>query len=65
MSCDGRDRCGRATRLRVESEVLDVRVSNSKPDRGFAKVRMTTFNQNDEAVQIMVANLLVPHRPRN
>jgi hypothetical protein len=26
------------------------------------KVRTTTLNQNDEAVQIIVANLLVPRR---
>jgi acyl dehydratase len=50
-------------RLRVESQVLEVRPSQSKPDRGLAKMRSTTFNQNDEPVQIMVANLLVPRRP--
>jgi hypothetical protein len=27
------------------------------------KVRITTFNQDDEAVQIFIANLVVPRRP--
>jgi acyl dehydratase len=49
--------------LRVESEVLEVRPSNSRPDQGLIKVRTTTLNQNGEAVQIQVANLLVPRQP--
>jgi acyl dehydratase len=48
--------------LRVESEVLSVRPSTSRPREGFVKMRTTTFNQDDEPVQIMVANLLVPRR---
>jgi len=49
--------------LRTESEVLEVRPSKSRPHQGLIKVRTTTLNQNDEAVQIIVANLLVPRRP--
>jgi acyl dehydratase len=49
-------------RLRVESEVLDVRPSRSRPDQGIMKMRTTTLNQNDEPVQIFVANLVVPRR---
>jgi acyl dehydratase len=49
--------------LRVESEVLDVRPSNSRPDQGLIKVRTTTLNQNDDPVQIFIANLFVPRRP--
>jgi acyl dehydratase len=49
--------------LRIESEVLEVRPSKSRPDLGLIKVRTTTFNQNSEAVQVAVGNLLVPHRP--
>ena len=49
--------------LRVESEVLEVRPSNSRPDQGLIKVRTTTLNQKDEPVQIQVANLLVPRQP--
>ena len=48
--------------LRVTSEVLAVRVSESKPDRGIVTVRNTTLNQRDEPVQIAVVKLLVPRR---
>jgi len=48
--------------LRIESEVLEVRPSKSRPAQGLIKVRTTTLNQNDEAVQIIVANLVVPRR---
>jgi acyl dehydratase len=49
--------------LRVESEVLEVRPSRSRPSQGLIKVRTTTLNQNDEAVQVLVGNLVVPRRP--
>jgi acyl dehydratase len=49
--------------LRVESEVLDVRPSKSRPEQGLVKLRNTTFNQNSEAVQITVGSLLVPRKP--
>jgi acyl dehydratase len=48
--------------LRVETEVLEVRQSKSRPDQGLVKVRMTTMNQTDEPVQIAVANLIVRRR---
>jgi acyl dehydratase len=48
--------------LRVKSEVLEVRPSKSKPDRGMIRVKNTTLNQNDEVVQMFTANLLVPRR---
>jgi acyl dehydratase len=48
--------------LRVESEVLEVRPSKSRPNQGLIKVRNTTLNQNGEAVQIAVGTLLVPRR---
>lgn len=49
--------------LRTRSEVLEVRPSKSRPDRGLIRVRTTTLNQNDEPVQVYVANILVPRRP--
>ena len=49
--------------LRVKSEVLEVRPSKSKPDRGTIRVQNTTLNQNDEVVQMFTGNLLVPRRP--
>jgi len=48
--------------LSVKSEVLEVRPSKSRPDRGMIRVRNTTFNQNDEPVQVFTGNLLVPRR---
>jgi acyl dehydratase len=49
--------------LRVQSEILEVRPSRSKPDRGMIRVRTTTLNQNGEPVMIFTGNLLVPRRP--
>jgi acyl dehydratase len=49
--------------LRVESEIIEVRPSKSRPEIGLVKVRNTTLNQNDEPVLVQVANLLVPRRP--
>ena len=49
--------------LRVESEVLEVRPSKSRPDQGVIKVRTTTLNQNGEPVQVFVGNLIVLRRP--
>ena len=49
--------------LRLESEVIEVRLSRSRPDQGLMKVRTTTFNQRDEPVQIMTSNVIVPRRP--
>jgi acyl dehydratase len=49
--------------LYAKSEILEVRPSKSRPDRGLIRVRTTTYNQNDEAVQSFVGNLIVPRRP--
>lgn len=49
--------------IRLESEVIEVRPSRSRPSQGLAKVRTTTLNQHGEAVQVLVANLLVVRRP--
>jgi acyl dehydratase len=49
--------------LRVETEVLSVRVSESKPDRGIVTARNQTLNQHGEPVQIAVVKMLVPRRP--
>ena len=49
--------------LWVESEILEVRPSKSRPDQGLVKVRTTTYNQNGEAVQVSVGNLMVPRKP--
>jgi acyl dehydratase len=48
--------------LHTESEVMEKRDFRSRPKEGLVKMRTTTLNQNGEAVQVMVANLLVPRR---
>ena len=50
--------------LRVETEVLEVRPSKSRPEQGMVKIRTTTLNQRNETVQISVGNLVVPRRPK-
>lgn len=50
--------------LHVESEVLEVRPSKSRPSQGLIKVRTTTLNQDGEAVQVSVGTLVVPRRPK-
>jgi len=49
-------------RLRIESEVVEVRPSRSRPDQGLVKMKTTTLNQNDEPVLVFVANLIVPRK---
>jgi len=48
--------------LRVACDVLEVRPSQSRPAQGLLKVQVTTLNQHEEAVQILIATLLVPRR---
>jgi acyl dehydratase len=50
--------------LHIESEVIEVRPSKSRPDLGSIKVRTTTLNQNGEVVQVSVGNLLVLRRTK-
>jgi len=49
--------------LSVESEVLQVSSSRSRPDRGIVTVRNKTLNQTGEVVQIMTGKLVVFRRP--
>jgi acyl dehydratase len=48
--------------LRIESEVLELRPSKSRPDIGIMKVKLTTYNQADEVVQIAYPTMIVPRR---
>jgi acyl dehydratase len=48
--------------LRVESEILEVRESKSRPTQGIIKVRSITFNQEGEPVQVFTGSLVVPRR---
>jgi acyl dehydratase len=46
--------------LQVESEIVDVKHSRSRPDRGVATLRSATRNQRGEVVQALTARLVVP-----
>lgn len=50
--------------LRVETEIVDLRPSKSKPDYGIIRLRNVTTNQRGEIVQTMFANALIPRKPR-
>src|ERR1044071_1316526 len=48
--------------LTVETEILDVRPSRSRPDHGIIRLRNVTTNQRGEVVQTMLASAMVPRR---
>jgi len=48
--------------LRVESEIVDITPSRSKPNQGIVTVRGTMTNQNAETVYLLTAKLLVFRR---
>ena len=49
--------------LHVDSEILEIAPSRSKPNQGIVTVRNTTINQAGEPVQIFTAKILVFKRP--
>jgi acyl dehydratase len=49
--------------LYAQSEVLEVRPSQSKPDRGVVKVKTDVYNQRNELVATFKRAVLVPRRP--
>ncbi|WP_374383830.1 MaoC family dehydratase [Dongia sp.] len=49
--------------LQVTSEILEVKPSRSKPDRGSVIMRSETRNQRSEVLQILTSRLIVPRRP--
>lgn len=48
--------------LRVESEIVEIVPSRSKPNQGVVTVKSTTRNQNGEAVYVFTARILVFRR---
>jgi acyl dehydratase len=50
-------------RLHVESEVVELIPSRSRPDRGTLVLRSKTINQHGQIVQDMTAKLIVARRP--
>ena len=51
--------------LNIKVEILEVRSSRSKPHQGIAKIKTTTLNQYDKAVQIYIAQIIVLGRKKN
>lgn len=49
--------------LSIEAEIVEVRPLKSRSDQGMVKVRITTYNQRQEPVQVFVAKLVVSKRP--
>jgi len=49
--------------LHVESEVLEVTPSRSRPERGMVVVRSETRNQHGEVLQRLTTKLVVSRRP--
>jgi acyl dehydratase len=50
--------------LHVESEIVEITPSRSKPHQGIVTVRVTMVNQNEEAVYLLTAKLLVLRRQK-
>jgi acyl dehydratase len=50
--------------LHVESEIVEITPSRSKPHQGIVTVRATMFNQNQEAVYVLTAKLLAARAPK-
>jgi len=50
--------------LRMNTEIVEIRPSRSKPERGIVTIRSTMLNQNGETVYLLKANLIVPKQPR-
>jgi acyl dehydratase len=50
--------------LRIDAEILEVRPSRSRPDRGLVRMVTETSNQRGEVVQVVTATLVVPRRPQ-
>ena len=48
--------------LHIESEIIEISVSRTKPRQGVVTVRSTMLNQNGEAVYVLTAKLLVFRR---
>jgi acyl dehydratase len=48
--------------LHVESEIVELKPSRSRPARGIATVRSETRDQLGEIVQVLLAKLIVPRK---
>ena len=48
--------------LHVVTDILETRLSRSRPSVGVIRLRNTTLNQRNEPVQTMTASALIPRR---
>ena len=48
--------------LTVECEIIEIKPSRSRPDRGIVIVRMETRNQRRELAQVFTVRMLTPQR---
>ena len=48
--------------VRAETEILNKRVSKSKPDRGIVTVETKAFNQRNELILSFQRNVLIPKK---
>ena len=48
--------------IKAETEILSITRSQSKPDYGVVRLKVTARNQRQEVVYVMTANLWVPRR---
>ena len=51
--------------LTVETEILELRASRSRPGHGILRLRNVTTNQRGEVVQTMLASAMVPKRAKH
>jgi acyl dehydratase len=49
----------------VETEIVDVRPSRSRPGFGIKRLRNVTTNQRGQIVQTMLASAMVPRRKQS
>lgn len=49
--------------LRVVTDIVELRLSSSKPDRGIARIRQVTINQRDQQVMEQETVVFLKRRP--
>ena len=50
--------------LRAVGEIVEIRPSTSKPDRGLVRVRYSALNQRNEEVLTMISDLIIARRSK-
>jgi acyl dehydratase len=49
--------------LHVVADVIEIRPSSSKPDRGVVRFKVSTLNQHNKTVQTVICSQLLKRRP--